>query len=91
MCDLLKLRASLNSLSPLSYVHDRAILLGSLDRFVEQRTQMFKVVIFANGNLQKVSHQMQKKKKILAGKSGVPNGRDDLPSFRGHWELETAR
>lgn len=32
-----------------------------------------------------------KKKKILAGKSGIPNGRDDLPAFGGHWESETAR
>ncbi len=31
------------------------------------------------------------KKKNPGRKSGIPNGRDDLPAFGGHWESETAR
>lgn len=33
----------------------------------------------------------EKKKKSWQKKSGIPNGRDDLPAFGGHWESETAR
>lgn len=31
------------------------------------------------------------KKKNPGKKSGIPNGRDDLTAFGGHWESETAR
>lgn len=68
------------------------MLLGGPDRFVEQRTYMYKaVILLRERKFSKVSHQMKKKKKKSGRKSGIPNGRDDLPAFGGHWESETAR
>lgn len=70
------------------------MLLGGPDRFVEQRIHMCKaVILLRERKFAKVSHQMKKKKnkKKSGRKSGIPNGRDDLPAFGGHWESETAR
>lgn len=39
----------------------------------------------ANGKSLKVSQQTNKKEKDPGRKSGIPNGRDDLPAFGGHW------
>lgn len=65
------------------------MLLGSLDRFVEQRIRMYKaVILLRQWKFVKVSLQIKKTEQKNPGKkSGTPNGRDDLPAFGGHWSL----
>lgn len=63
--------------------------LGSLDRFVEKRTHVLDKTELLLMEICKGFPANEKKNP--GRKSGIPNGRDDLPAFGGHWESETAR